>query len=102
MYHSNIIFLNPSIRRNKIAFLAIFMLRLCFICNETFAQTSKTNTPQSASVQPNVTIGFPNLIPNHGSTNSNPNNQLNHYEKDKRQIQKQNADIKRDSLQRTG
>ena len=51
------------------------------------------NTPQPATVQPNVIVGFPNQSPNYGSTNTNPNNQLDQYEKDKRELQQRDAEL---------
>ena len=85
--------LQPSLRCYTLAFLATLVLRLSFIGNDTFAQVPVINTPQPATVQPNVIVGFPNQSPNYGSTNTNPNNQLDQYEKDKRELQQRDAEL---------
>ena len=85
--------LQPSLRCYTLAFLATLLLRLSFICNDTFAQVPVINTPQPATIQPNVNVGFPNQTPNYGSTNTNPNNQLDQYEKDKRELQQRDAEL---------
>ena len=85
--------LKPSLRCYTLAFFAALVLRICIIGNETFGQIPVINIPQPATMQPNVNIGFPNQTPNYGSINPNPNNQLDQYEKDKRQMQQQNADL---------
>jgi hypothetical protein len=81
----------PSLRCYTFAFLVVLVLRLIVIGNDTFAQVPVINTPQPATMQPNVNVGFPNQNPNYGTTQSNTNNQLDIYEQDKRQLEQQNA-----------
>ena len=69
------------------------MLRLGFIGNGTFAQIPVINTPQPATIQPNVNIGFSNQTPNYGSTNTNLNNQPDQYEKDKEELRQRKAEL---------
>ncbi len=85
--------LQPSLRCYTLAFLAALVLRLGFIGNDTFAQVPVINTPQPATIQPNVNVGFPNQTPNYGSTNTNSKNPLDQYEKDKEELRQRNAEL---------
>ncbi len=84
--------LRPSRRCYTLAFFAARLLLPWFICIETFGQIPVIKTPIPATLQPNV-IGSPNQTPNYGPTNTNPNNQLDQYEKDKRELQQRNAEL---------
>jgi len=83
--------INDSSFRYTLAFLVISLLLSWFICKPTYGQNAVTNTPQSSTFQ---TVQI-NQIPinNTNSPASNPNRQLNVYEQDKRESQKQNAEL---------
>lgn len=85
--------LQPSLRCHTLAFLAALVLRLGFTGNDAFAQVPVINIPQPATIQPNVNIGFPNQTTNYGTTNFNPNHQLDQYEKDKEELRQRNVEL---------
>jgi len=85
--------LQPSLRRYTLAFLAAHVLLSWFIGFDTFGQIPEIKTPQPATMLPNGSIGFPKQTPNYGTTNPNSNNQLDQYEKDKRELQQRNTEL---------
>lgn len=82
---------NDSSFRCTLAFLVISLLLSWFICKPTYGQGSVMNAPQSATFQPVQINQSP--INNANSPASNPNRQLNVYEQDKRELQKQNKEL---------
>jgi len=82
---------NGSSFRFTLAFLVISLLLSWFICKPTYGQNTVINVPQSSTFQPVQINQSP--INNANSPASNPNRQLNVYEQDKRELQKQNAEL---------
>ena len=76
--------------RYNLAFFVFSLLLSWFICKPTYGQVSAINTPQTSTFQ-SVQINQ-SPINNANSPASNPNRQLNDYEQDKSELQKQNAE----------
>jgi len=83
--------INDSSLRFTLASLVVSLLLFWFIWKPTYGQNSVMNIPQSSTFQP-VPINQ-SQINNANSPASNPNRQLNVYEQDKRELQKQNAEL---------
>lgn len=77
--------------RHTLVFLGIRLLLIWFICNETYGQVPVVKTPQSSTFQP-VQIN-PSPKNNVNKPTNNPNRQPDTYEQDKRELQKQNAEL---------
>lgn len=83
--------LQPSLRCHTLAFLAALLLQLSFDGNDAFGQVPEIKTPRPATMLPNGTVGFPNQVPNYGTTSNSPNHQLDQYERDKEELRQRNA-----------
>jgi hypothetical protein len=73
-------------------FFAIHLLLSWFICIESFGQIPIIKTTNPATLQP-ISIGSSNQTLNSRPTNTNQNSQLDQYEKDKRELQRGNAEL---------
>lgn len=78
--------------RYNLAFFVISLLLSWFICKPTYGQSSLINKPQTYSFQPFQINQSP--VNNANSPAVNSNRQLNVYEQDRRELQKQNAELK--------
>lgn len=77
--------------RYNLAFFVISLLLSWFICKTTYGQNTTIDTPQTSTFQ--LFQINQSLINNANSPAGNSNRQLNVYEQEKRELQKQNAEL---------
>ena len=83
--------LQPSLRRHTLAFFAMHLLLIWFIFIDTYGQSPVINTPQPATVRPNVINGSNNNMSVYVQP-QNQSNGLDVYEQDRRESQQQDPE----------